>query len=77
MPVAKMAEIRETRFGCPLLEVWGMTELAGLSSTTHLLYGWNPHGSIGLPVAVHLEGCRIADFDARRGRRSARVRGGS
>ena len=29
MPVAKMQEV-EKRFGCPLIELWGMTELAGL-----------------------------------------------
>ena len=32
MPVAKMQEV-ETRFGCPLIELWGMTELAGLGTT--------------------------------------------
>jgi glycerol-3-phosphate dehydrogenase len=32
MPVAKMEEI-EKRFGCPLIELWGMTELAGLGTT--------------------------------------------
>ena len=32
MPVAKMEET-ERRFGCPLLELWGMTELGGLGTT--------------------------------------------
>ena len=32
MPVAKMEEV-EKRFGCPLIELWGMTELAGLGTT--------------------------------------------
>jgi long-chain acyl-CoA synthetase len=59
IPVAKAAEI-ETRFGCPLLEMWGMTELAGVG-TAAPLYGWNRHGSIGLPLP-YMEG-RIADLD--------------
>ncbi len=48
MAVAKMREVEE-RFGCPLLELWGMTEIAGLG-TTHPLYGPNRHGSIGIPL---------------------------
>jgi long-chain acyl-CoA synthetase len=48
MPVAKMEEVEE-RFGCPLIELWGMTELAGLG-TTHPLYGPNVHGSIGIQL---------------------------
>ncbi len=32
MPVAKMQEV-ERRFACPLIELWGMTELAGLGTT--------------------------------------------
>ncbi len=32
MPVAKMEEV-ERRFDCPLIELWGMTELAGLGTT--------------------------------------------
>ncbi|HEY6330583.1 MAG TPA: AMP-binding protein, partial [Blastocatellia bacterium] len=59
MPVAKMEEI-EARFGCPLLELWGMTEIAGLG-TTHPLYGVNRLGSIGLPLP-YVE-CRIADLE--------------
>jgi long-chain acyl-CoA synthetase len=46
MPVPKMQEVEE-RFGCPLLELWGMTEIAGLG-TTHPFYGVNRHGSIGV-----------------------------
>jgi long-chain acyl-CoA synthetase len=46
MPVSKMEEV-EARFGCPLLELWGMTEIAGLG-TTHPFYGINRHGSIGV-----------------------------
>lgn len=57
MPVAKMQEIEE-RFACPLLEVWGMTEIAGVG-TTHPLYSPNHLGSIGVPLPG-VE-CRIAD----------------
>lgn len=32
MPVAAMEEV-ERRLGCPLIELWGMTELAGLGAT--------------------------------------------
>jgi len=48
MPVSKHQEI-EKLFGCPLLELWGMTEMAG-PGTTHPFYGKNRHGSIGIPV---------------------------
>ncbi len=48
MPVAKMEEVEE-RFGCPLIELWGMTEMAGLGST-HTVGGKNRHGSIGIPL---------------------------
>jgi long-chain acyl-CoA synthetase len=44
----KMKEV-ESRFGAPLLELWGMTELGGLG-TTHSLYGPRKHGSIGVPL---------------------------
>ncbi len=57
MPVAKMQEVEE-RFGCPLLELWGMTEIAGLG-TTHPFYGPNRLGSIG--VALPFVECRVAD----------------
>ncbi len=39
----------EARFGCPLLELWGMTEISGLG-TTHPLLGENRHGSIGVAL---------------------------
>lgn len=48
MPVSKMEAVEE-RFGCPLLELWGMTEIAGLG-TTHPFYGLNRHGSIGVAL---------------------------
>lgn len=45
IPVDKMKEVEE-KFGCPLVELWGMTELAGLG-TTHPFTGPYRHGSIG------------------------------
>ena len=48
MPVAKMQEV-EARLGCPLIELWGMTELAGLG-TTFPAYGEIRHGSIGVAL---------------------------
>ena len=59
MPVAKMTQT-ENRFGCPLIDLWGMTELGGLG-TTHPLYGPNRHGSIG--IALPYNSVRIADVD--------------
>jgi long-chain acyl-CoA synthetase len=44
----------------PLIELWGMTELAGLG-TTHALYAPNIHGSIG--VALPGVEVRVASFD--------------
>ena len=58
MPVTKMQEV-EKRFGCPLLEIWGMTEIAG-AGTTHPYYGPNRLGSIG--IALPYIECRIADL---------------
>lgn len=47
MPLAKI-EAAAHRFGCPMLELWGMTEVAG-PATSHSPY-WPPrYGSIGLP----------------------------
>jgi long-chain acyl-CoA synthetase len=48
MPVAKMQEV-ERRFGCPLIELWGMTEIAGLG-TTFPCYGPYTLGSIGIAL---------------------------
>jgi long-chain acyl-CoA synthetase len=59
MPAAKMEEV-EKRFDCPLLELWGMTELAG-AATTNPFYGENRHGSIGLPFPGTQ--ARIADVE--------------
>jgi long-chain acyl-CoA synthetase len=57
MPVAKMDEV-EKRFGCPLIELWGMTELAGLG-TTFPSHGPHKLGSIGIALP-HVD-ARIAD----------------
>jgi long-chain acyl-CoA synthetase len=48
MPVAKMQEW-EQRSGVPLLEIWGMTELAG-AGTSNCSYMPNVLGSIGFPL---------------------------
>ncbi|MEQ8743701.1 AMP-binding protein [Parasphingorhabdus sp.] len=45
MPTATMEAV-EQRLGCPLIELWGMTELAGLG-TTHPWTGPRKLGSIG------------------------------
>jgi long-chain acyl-CoA synthetase len=50
----------EERTGAPLIELWGMTELAGLG-TTHALYAPNVHGSIG--VALPGIEARVAAFE--------------
>lgn len=48
MPVSKMQDV-EARLGCPLLELWGMTELGGLG-TTHPHTRPRRHGSIGIAL---------------------------
>ncbi len=53
-------EAWERRSGAPLIELWGMTELAGLG-TTHTLYAPNVHGSIG--VALPGVEVRVGSFD--------------
>ena len=57
MPEAKMRQV-EALFGCPLIELWGMTELGGLG-TTHSAYGPSRPGSIGVPLP-HLEARVVA-----------------
>ena len=47
LPAAKSLEFTR-RTGCPVHEVWGMTELAGATSANPV-YGLNKPGSIGLP----------------------------
>jgi long-chain acyl-CoA synthetase len=59
MPIPKMEEV-EQRFGCPLIELWGMTELGGLG-TTFASNGPIKHGSIG--VALPYTEARIADTE--------------
>jgi long-chain acyl-CoA synthetase len=59
MPKPKMEEV-EQRFGCPLIEVWGMTELGGLG-TTFATNGPVKKGSIG--VAIPYVEARIADTE--------------
>ncbi|MGN6358527.1 MAG: AMP-binding protein [Novosphingobium sp.] len=59
IPAAKLEAIVR-RFGCPALELWGMTELGG-PATTHSPYWPARHGSIGLPFPG-ME-ARIADPD--------------
>jgi long-chain acyl-CoA synthetase len=50
MPTAKMEEA-ERRFKCPLIELWGMTELGGLG-TTHPHNGPRRLGSIGVTLPL-------------------------
>jgi long-chain acyl-CoA synthetase len=59
MPEAKMLEVEE-RLGCPLIELWGMTEIAGLGST-HPHLGERVHGSIG--IAMPYGALRVAKLD--------------
>lgn len=59
IPVATGEEVEE-RFDAPLLELWGMTELAGLG-TGNAYYAERRLGSIGAALP-HTE-CRIADVD--------------
>jgi long-chain acyl-CoA synthetase len=60
----KVMEEVEERFGCPLLELWGMTEISGLG-TTHPLLGENRHGSIGIPLPY----CEVRIVDTEDGKR--------
>ncbi|TXS92770.1 long-chain fatty acid--CoA ligase [Parahaliea maris] len=48
MSIAKLQEV-ERLFGCPLIELWGMTELGGLG-TTFAVTGPQKQGSIGVPL---------------------------
>ena len=59
MPVPTMEAV-ESAFKVPLIELWGMTEIAGLGST-HPLLGSNKHGSIG--CAIPYCELRIADAE--------------
>ena len=66
MPVATMEAV-EAAFKIPLIELWGMTEVAGLGST-HPLYGANKHGSIGCAMPY----CELRIADAEDGARTLR-----
>jgi long-chain acyl-CoA synthetase len=59
MPVAKMQEV-EQRFRCPLIELWGMTEIAGVGATFPS-YGRHTLGSIG--IALPYCEAKIASVD--------------
>jgi long-chain acyl-CoA synthetase len=59
MPLPKMAEV-EHRFGCPLKEIWGMTEVSGVG-IMHPFHAPSRLGSIGIPIPFVQ--CRIADVD--------------
>jgi long-chain acyl-CoA synthetase len=50
----------ERRFGCPLVELWGMTEMGGLG-TTFATNGPIKHGSIG--VALPYAEAKIVDAE--------------
>ena len=59
LPAAKSLEFT-ARTGCPVHEVWGMTELAG-AATANPAYGPNKPGTIGLPYPGN--GFRVVDID--------------
>jgi long-chain acyl-CoA synthetase len=59
MPMAKMQEV-EQRFRCPLIELWGMTEIAGVGATFPS-YGRHTLGSIG--IALPYCEAKIASVD--------------
>ena len=57
LPAAKSLEWTE-RTGAPVLELWGMTELAG-AATFNPYYGQNKPGTIGVPIPGMA--CKIVD----------------
>ncbi len=59
MPVSKMIEIEE-KFGCRIIELWGMTEIGGLG-ITHPHDGPERLGSIG--VALPLTEAKVTAMD--------------
>lgn len=59
LPAAKSLEFT-ARTGCPVHEVWGMTELAG-AATANPAYGPNKPGTIGLPYPGN--GFRVVEID--------------
>ena len=59
LPAAKAIEFTE-RTGCPIHEVWGMTELAGAASANPVV-GPNKPGTIG--IAYPGNSMRVVDID--------------
>ena len=59
MPLPQMEDVQR-RLGCPLHELWGMTEIGGLG-TTHPALVEPRLGSIGVPLPFNE--CRIAALD--------------
>ena len=59
LPAAKAIEFTE-RTGCPIHEVWGMTELAGATSANPVI-GPNKPGTIGIPYPGNA--MRVVDID--------------
>jgi long-chain acyl-CoA synthetase len=59
LPAAKSLEFT-ARTGCPVHEIWGMTELAGATSANPV-YGPNKLGTIGLPYPGNA--FRVVDVD--------------
>lgn len=59
LPVANVKQVEE-KINAPLMEIWGMTEMAGLG-TTHPLYGPQKYGSVG--CALPYCEIRIAPVD--------------
>jgi long-chain acyl-CoA synthetase len=59
LPAAKSIEFTK-RTGCPVHEVWGMTELAGATSANPV-YGLNKPGTIGIPYPGNT--FRVVDVD--------------
>lgn len=59
LPSAKSMEFTK-RTGCPVHEVWGMTELAGATSANPV-YGLNKPGTIGIPYPGN--SFRVVDID--------------
>ena len=58
LPAAKSVEFKE-RTGCPVHEVWGMTELAGAASANPVI-GPNKPGTMGIPYPGNV--MRVVDI---------------
>jgi long-chain acyl-CoA synthetase len=61
LPMAKSLEWTERTKGVPVLELWGMTELAG-AATFNPYPGINKPGTIGLPLPGTF--CKIVDVES-------------